>query len=336
MGAVLASGPLVPALALAQPGAAEKQPTAADKETARSLMDQGVDREEAKDFAAALKAYEGAHALVRLPMTGAAVARVQAALGLYVEALDTAAEVTRMPQRAGEGPAYAKARAEVQALTERLLAKTPSVQVTVAGPKEGAEVSIDGTPLPAAAASLPHKVNPGKHTIAASASGYEAVSREVVVPEGAAVTPVTLELKPAGGAGGVSNKNGSGAGSGPAAGGGGGGVSPLVYIGFGVGAAGIIAGAVTGAISLGQTSTLKDECGKGGACPRDLAGDIDSANTMANVSNISFAVGAAGAVVGVVGLFLSGGGEKAAPKAEGHIRIAPAVWPGGAGVTGVF
>ena len=78
--------------------------------------------------------------------------------------------------------------------------------------------------------------------------------------------------------------------------------SPLVYAGFGVGAAGLIAGAVTGALSIVKTSKLADECSAKKVCTGPAAGNIKTATTLANVSNASLAIGGASVVLGVVGL----------------------------------
>jgi hypothetical protein len=283
-------------------------------------MDQGVEHEEAKDYAAALKAFEAAHALVGLPMTGLAVARAQAGLGLLVEAMDSATKAKLLPVRPNETPAYAKARADADALAQKLAARIPSIQVKVEGPSAGAEISIDGDVVPADAAAQPRKVNPGKHVVSATAQGYEPASVEVDVVEGQ-VVPAVLTMTPVAAAPSVAPTK-------P------GGLSPLVFVGFGVGAAGLIAGSVTGALSLSKTSSIEGRC-TDGICPSSTAADISSANTLANVSNISFALGAAGVAVGVVGIFLSGSSGEKTP-ASGGIRIMPAIGPGSVGVIGVF
>jgi hypothetical protein len=333
----------IPTAAFAQqpaPQPAAEEPSAADKETARSLMDQGVEREEAKDYAAALKSFQGAHSLVNLPMTGLAVARAQTGLGLLLEALEMATQVKHMPVRPNETPAFAKARADADALLQRLSSRIPSIQVVVEGTTEKIEISIDGNVLPPAAATLPRKVNPGKHVVVATAPGFEPSSQEVMVPEGK-VFPVAITLQPITTARSPNNGNG-GAGNGDGAGGGdkppsSGGLSPLVFVGFGVGAAGLIAGTITGAISLSQTSSIKDRCNATGACPGDAAEDIKGANTLANVSNISFALGAAGVAVGVVGIFLSrSSGDPKPAAATTSLRITPVVGPLSVGVVGVF
>ena len=99
-----------------------------------------------------------------------------------------------------------------------------------------------------------------------------------------------------------------------------GGLSPLVWVGFGVGGAGLVLGAITGGVSISQTNTLKDSCGTNVTSCTVNADDYSTANTLANVSNVSFAVAGVGAVVGVIGLLMSGGEEQ--PTQElGEVRI---------------
>src|SRR5207247_2527088 len=62
-------------------------------------------------------------------------------------------------------------------------------------PAPGAElaVAVDGQALPSASATLPRKVNPGRHRVAASAPGFAEQSRDVDVEEGKE-TAVTVAL----------------------------------------------------------------------------------------------------------------------------------------------
>src|SRR5436190_23509399 len=59
------------------PAVARAEPSAADKETARSLMDEGDRKFAAKDYKGALDAYQGAHAIMGVPTTGLEVAKAQ-------------------------------------------------------------------------------------------------------------------------------------------------------------------------------------------------------------------------------------------------------------------
>jgi len=109
------------------------------------------------------------------------------------------------------------------------------------------------------------------------------------------------------------------------------GISPLVWAGFGVGGAGLVAGAITGAISMAQASSLKDEC-PNDLCPADKRSDIATMLAIGHVSTASLIVGGVGVIVGVLGLVIpTGEGEP-----ESEARVQPFVGPGTIGVTGAF
>jgi hypothetical protein len=332
----------VAALAAAGPSFAQAPPSVADKETARTLMNAGDDRYEAKDFPGALKAYQGADTIMHLPMTGIAVARAQAALGLLLEARDTALQVAHQPPQPGENAKFAEARAEAQTLADSVAARLPSLDLRPSASPEGLIVSIDDVALPPAALVLPRKVNPGKHVVSARAPGFADARVEITVAERATL-PVPLRviagtstLPPASTALTTSPAGNpppippvAVAPPAPARS-----LSPLVYVGFGVGGASLIVGAITGGLSLARTSKLGDECPTDKTCPSNGKGpaDIAAATTLANVSNVTFALGAAGVVTGIVGLVLSRGDRH--PKAAAAIQ--PVVGPGTLGVVGVF
>jgi hypothetical protein len=312
---------------------AQTPPSAADKETARALMNTGDDRFEARDFAGALTAYQGADAIMHLPMTGAAAARAQAALGLLLEARDTALQVTRLPEQPGENPKYAEARAEARALADTLETRLPALDLRPSSSPPGLVISIDDAPLPPAALALPRKVNPGKHVVSARAPGFATARVEITVaeratllvplrlvpeahptPPAATTTTVTPPLPVAP----PPQRS----------------MSTLVYIGFGIGGASLLAAAVTGGLSLAKTSNLAAECDATRRCPTGSAGagDLAAATTLANISNVTLAVGVAGVATGIVGIVLSRGDRHPAPKAA----IAPVIGPGTLGLAGVF
>ena len=111
------------ATARAEPSAADKaraEPSAADKARATQLMDDGFDYREKKDEQSALKAFGAADTLMNVPTTAIEVARSQAALGMLVEARDTAARVTKMPVRAKEPAPFMQARKEAEFYSSRL------------------------------------------------------------------------------------------------------------------------------------------------------------------------------------------------------------------------
>ncbi len=340
----LAFGALVFALALA-PSVARADPTAADKETARSLVKEGDRRFDAKDFGAALKAYQGAHAIMGVPTTGIGLGRAQQALGLLVEARDTFLQVARLPALAREPAIFAKVRAEAEQLAEALADRIPTLRAEVLGPPPGVEriVRLDDVALSPAVAGLPWKVNPGVHRVTASAPGYRESTERAEVLEGKSATVrlvlVALpaarvaEVEPpavappssaAAGAEGAPRPRRAGA--------------YLAYGGFGLGVAGIAVGSVTGLMHLSKTSDIRSVC-PGNACGRDQEEPLQSARTFATISNVAFGVGAVGLGVGVVGLLLTRGSHDEPPAGQASqagLHVVPLVGDRSVGLGGTF
>ena len=274
------------------------QATDADRESARQLMDQGREAESEGRLQDALLDYQRAASVMRVPTTGLAVARVQAAMGLLLEAKTTALQVARLPGEADENQVLKAARQEAIALGNALEKRIPAVELVVEGASDTAtSVRVDGIDVPAAALALPRRVNPGAHRIEASAPGYQAVVRSVEVSEGQLLR-VVLALEPdvpvdappippkkpsptpAPRPRDDVNQDGLHAQGAPW----------LTYVGLGVGSAGILAGTVTGVLSLDKTSDIKEDC-DGNRCPASLQDRYDTANQLATVSTVSFAVG---------------------------------------------
>src|SRR4051794_38028802 len=88
------------AAALSAPRDAQADPTPAEKETARALLDEGDREVEKKHYEAALKAFLAADAIMNVPTTGIELAKTQVLLGQLVEARDSALRVTRLPKGA--------------------------------------------------------------------------------------------------------------------------------------------------------------------------------------------------------------------------------------------
>jgi hypothetical protein len=306
------------------------EPSPADRETARGLLQDGDKAMASGDTKAALKAYEGAHALLGLPATAMAVVKAHVALGQLVEARDVALSVGKIPKVAGEKPANVAARKEAEKVAEDLATRIPSLQVEVSPSSATATVEVDGAALPPAAATAARKLNPGKHTVRVTASGMKAFESTVDLKERDAQR-LTASLEPAGagdttsaslgvtsnpkpGESGSATPNSNLAGPRkveppPPSDGDGGGVSPLVPVGFSIAGAGLITGVVAGVVSMTQVSSAKDDHGCTDVCPASeraaLEADLDPARTTAWVSDIGFIVAGAGAALGVVGLVVT-------------------------------
>jgi hypothetical protein len=320
---------------LAIAGAASAEPNAADKETARALMATGRQDRTKGDLEGALKAFTAADAIMRVPTTGLEVARSQVALGLLVEARDTALQVARLPVMPREPAPFRAARESAAALGEELLTRIPSLTITVKNAPEGTTptVTVDGAELPAGTLGAPRTLDPGHHVVAAKA-GAEEAKQEVDLAE-QETKSVALELPaqdavattaPAGDATHEEPQSGRSTAS-----------KVLLVGGFGAAGVGLIVGSITGALSLSKTSSVKSSgmCA-GSVCNPSEDGDLSSARTMATVSNVSFIIAGVGAVAGVVGLLT--GHSTAAPSEEhaAGIRVVPTFGPGSIGLRGTF
>ncbi|MEO6576052.1 MAG: hypothetical protein ABIP89_19515 [Polyangiaceae bacterium] len=305
-----------------------QQPSAADKETARSLMTQGETQRARSDLKGALQSFQGADAIMKVPSTGLEVARAHLALGNLLEAREAALGVTRLPVLPGEPAPFTDARAKALALSDDLESRIPSVQIALKNLPEGATptVTVDGATLPTAALDLPRKVNPGHHVITAHAGTSdgrvevdvrERETKPVAVELAAPVVAVVAPPPPP-----EEKKN-----------------HTLTYVAFGVGAAGIVVGSITGLMSISKTGTLKDQC-PDNKCPgatydsQQFQDDKSSAESMGTISTVAFIVGGAGVAVGVVSLFL--GGKVAATTGKLTPTVTPWVGAGSAGLRGSF
>lgn len=321
-------------------GIARAEPTAADRETARTQMNEGDRLFGARDYADALRSYLAAHAIMGVPTTGIEVAKAQEALGLLVEARDTLLQVSRYPQKADEPKAYSRARERAVEHAPVLAARIPSIAIVVSGIEESTPIqgSIDGDVIPAAAVGIPRKVNPGKHTVRVSAPGYVDATTEVTVREAEnAQARLSLEKGPSKAATPfvpatpgetvlpVAPAPPEPPPPAPS--------NTLAYFGFGLGAVGIVAGSITGLLAFSKTSDIKSNC-TGNQCDPRYESDINSSKMMGTISTISFAVGVVGAGVGVVAL-LTGPSKKESKDARG-IRVAPAFGVSSIGLTGAF
>ena len=317
---------------LATAGVASADPSLSDRETARSLMDDGDAKRDKGDFKSALKSYEAADAIMHVPTTGLEVARAQAQLGLLLEARESLGRVMRLPPKASEPPAFTNARRTAESLSAELGARIPTVTVVAQNvePGQSASIVFDGEVVPSAAAQAPRKVNPGHHTVIARAGTNER-KLEIDVAERESKT-VTLDLKPVAISEFTKVDDTPPPANGPSA-------MPkvLMYGGFGIGAVGIGVGAVTGILSISKVSSVKKDC-TNNICPANRQSAIDSAKSLGTISTIAFIVGGVGVAAGVIGVVLSGKQSSTEPPAASAsaFTIRADVGPTWAGVHGAF
>jgi hypothetical protein len=270
-----------------------------EKETARTLMDEADRLLAVRDLEGALKRYQAADAIMRVPTTGVEVARVLAELGRWVEARARAIEVANTVPAAGEPPVYRDARTSAAELAQSLAARIPSVLIQVEPSDAHPVVQVDGVELPSALVGLPYKVDPGEHTVSITAAGFEpAQQRFTVVEAQQQPVKVTLVAREAGAAGvtpdsagspvsGAGESNGDSASSEPKANNG---ALTRGLVGLGVGVVGVGVGSVAGIITLNSVHKAKQDC-ESNTCSSSAQSSISNAKTTAMIANIGFGVG---------------------------------------------
>lgn len=304
-------GPLLLVVALGGPIPSALAQTAADRETARVLMDDGDEQLEKGAFEAALKLYLGAHEIMHVPTTGIEVARAYARMEKLVEARDAALEVLRMTAVPEEPLPFREARAAADKLARDLAPQIPLLRVEVTPPEaaQRASLSIDGGSVPRAALGFRYSLNPGEHRLRLSADGFQPSELGVVLARGERKS-VRIDLEPSP----VSSLRSQTARGRPsnlpteAAANEGGlkSARPLwpLWLGAGLGGTGLVVGTVAGVVSLDRTKAAKKFC-DGNDCTPAAKPDRDAALTAATVSNIGFGVAALGVALSITGWWLS-------------------------------
>ncbi len=335
--AMMAAGIIV----MSSAGPAFADPTPADRETARSLMQEGRDLRDKGDTENALKRFKAANDIMRVPTTALEVARTEASLGLLVEARDTIASIRKIPLLTTDPEPFVLARAKADDLDVSLEGLIPTLTIVFDAKIESeAGIAIDGVPILRSSMGLPRRIDPGHHQIVAKtvlgegtqdvdlAAGEQkqiflrmdgirpVFSTRAETPPAPGPTPETPLAPP------VSHA--------PTA---------VAWAGIGVAAAGVVAGSIFGVLSASGRSSLTPEC-PGTVCPPGQpSNDLDSANLEATISTVSFAVAGVGAAVAITSILI-GHSSKGAPGARSGqavaARIDPWIGVGALGVRGQF
>jgi hypothetical protein len=315
---------------------APRQVGAAEKETARRLMEQGRERAALHDDKGALEAFKAADDIMHVPTTGLMVANEQVALGMLVEARDTLSRVLHTPAATGEPEAFARARTSAEELNRSIEGRIPSLRIDVRGASTAPDVTVDDVAVSAVVLKFPYRLDPGHHVVVAKtargtaraeADVHEGETKDVVlqITELAAPPPPEPVAPPP---------------PKPARG-----PNTLAIVGFSVAGAGVIAGTVTGLLMFSKKSALDDAC-VDNQCPPSTHSDYDAAYTMATISTISFIVAGVGAGVGIYGLLsrrgdttsasASGASSASGAAASARPRVEPWISVSGGGLRGSF
>ncbi len=296
---------LVPSLLLSAPRAAHAEHSAAQKETARTLMAEGRELRAQADLNGALTRFQAADAIMSVPTTGFEVARAQADLLLFVEARATIRRLLAVPAKPDDPEPFEEARSKAEALDTELDARIASMRFIVSGLAPGAvaHVTVDGESVPAAALAMPFRVNPGAHRIVARSAGAMATRAVSLAERQVLDVPLALSTPaapPPAAAPAEPKQN----------------LPTVTLVAGGVAAAGLIVGSVTGLLALAKTHDAEAGC-RNQQCPPKTWSDLDSAHSLATVSSVSFVVAAVSASVSVGGwLFTRADGAPAPVEAR--------------------
>jgi hypothetical protein len=306
------------------PCTAVAQATTAERETARSLMDEGDSFRQAGDLDRALERYQAADAIMHVPTTGLEVARAQAERNHLVDATATAIEVANSAPGPNEPALFTQARAAAQAMVESLRPRVPSLTLKVEPLGVICELRIDSALVPEGAHGLPYKLDPGEHVVLVQAPGYQPVSERITLVESQRIErtirlvstrpPPRLETSQPSAAQSrdtnIAARYERAELDADTAG------RTRGYVALGTGGAVLLAGVVTGIVAVGLSEDAKEHC-SGQRCPPSAEPAIDRANTLANVSNVTLALGALGVGYGLFELFTHLSDEPKAARRSG-------------------
>lgn len=314
----------IAAILLAAPAGAQPADPAT-RQAARKIAEEGLKLYGQGDYKGALEKFNLADSLVPATTLGLQAARSLVKLGRLVEASERYLEVMRAKLDKTALPVHKKAQLDALKERDELLVRIPTVEIRVEGPLGEGKVMVDGVDVPPALFGQKRPIDPGKHTIVAKRPDTS-VTREVMVGEGDTALAI-LRLPPLPPPAVVKPVK-----------------SPAVErqelwatVAFGVGAGGLLAGAVNGIVALKLQGDLREGCDKEGICPPTQHGKVDLFRLETTASTIGFILGLAGAGAGVTLLLTmpedakpGGGVKKSMP--------ATSLWlgPAGAGIKGEF
>ncbi|MDB4883504.1 MAG: hypothetical protein JWL95_2270 [Gemmatimonadetes bacterium] len=343
-GALLAMTSIVVA-----PSTASAQQSAEDLAAARQLGTDGVMLADEGKCAEAIEKLTRAEKLHHAPSTADRLGECQIELGMLVAGTELLQRVVREPLGPNPAPVFTQAVARAQKALQAALPKIGNLRVVVSPPAVKATLAIDGAPLQESLIGVDRPTDPGSHVVSASAAGYLPAKVDVVLAQGETKNvELTLVVDPdapkeappppvAGPSAPVAppEEPSTGGSRAPA------------FAAFGVGAVGVVIGAVAGGLALSNLSSAESDCGADHKCRAGSAGasDLSTARSMATVSTVGFIVGGVGLATGAVLLLTRSSGSPSSttsaasrppPSAPRPAHVEPVLGLGSIGLRGTF
>jgi hypothetical protein len=174
------------------PARAQAPPPATNKVAAEALFEDGRRLVAAGSFAEACPKFADSQRLDPSPGTLLNLASCYEKLGRSATAWATYREAASAANAAGRGEYLATAQRHAEALAPTLA----RVTVTVAEPMEGLQVLRDGVRVERAEWGAPIPIDPGTHSIEASAAGHKGWTSAFEVPKDGAQVSVSVPQFP--------------------------------------------------------------------------------------------------------------------------------------------
>jgi hypothetical protein len=326
-----------------------------DRATARALGVEGQAALDAKSYATAEDRFRRADKLVHAPTLELGLARSLAGEAKYVEAQETYNRIIREGLPPGAPDVFKHALEDAKKEVDTVSPKLGSVLITVKAANgndvDNPKVTLDDRAVNAASLGVKRAIDPGPHTLHVEADGYKATELRFAVLEGGAANEAVTLDKDTSAVAAAAPVPGATPAATPAPASPGPQAAPaaatadttphkksiLPYVAFGVGGAGLLLGAITGIVAIGDHSSINKKC-PGGTCPAGVneSSDISSYHTMGALSTVGFIVAAVGGGAGLVLLLTQPKDTEASPAPAAGLRLYPTLGLGSAGVSGTF
>lgn len=318
---------------------------------ARTLATEGAAAFNDGRFKEAVDLFGRAESLVHAPPHLLFMARAHAKLGQFVKAREAYMKIVKEQLAPNAPQAFRDAQTAAEEERKQVEPHIGRLLIKVEG-GEGAKdlsVAVDGQPVSTVLLGVPQPMDPGTHTVTATATGFKAQPATVTLKD-AGQGSVVLKLEvdasapppaaapaaaaPADGAALVTTN--PGAPPSDSAPGGSNGMRIGSYVGFGVGAVGLALGTVFVLQSASKRSDADKEaeacpCEKGTPQAEKIAGLDDDARSAQTLGIVGYVVGGVGIAAGVTLFILSS--KKEEPKTA---YVSPYLGLGAVGLKGAF
>jgi hypothetical protein len=317
------------------------------KGAARDLANEAKRDFDAGRFEAAGRKFQRAYEIAKVPTLAIWAARALVKRGQLVSGSELYRQAIRLaPNDLWVGQAQQQAQTSARKELDELQVRIPRLRIRVEGAAANdVEIAIDGVKIANALFEIEMPTDPGRRSIVGK-RGPEVVAQTIDLAEGdhnQAVLKFTAGTPASTPASAPSVASGAAVTEAPHDGplaivtppstetesgvSGGGGQRTWGWIAVGVGAAGLLTGAVTGIVVL-SNSGLRNDC-HNDTCDASKSDKVNTYNLMRNLSTAGFIVAGVGATVGVTLLLWT-------PKHRAEPRVALQLAPGSAGITGAF